>query len=1196
MADFPALALTPTQTVDARKWLSDTHPPSSVRAGFTPEQAQGLPQPELEQAVSQMLSKHRDQFLPPSLLENKNVLLAHGAMELRAAGGNGAKLPEVLKDKPSVLRALGLDLEKSMGTRPTSLVKNAGFKADDLYSDRHSQKAFVERWSPPGTLEKADNLPVHQKVAYVAILAERILDNAPASKKVNEKAFKATINPESALAEASQVKGFRQVQHLLTDDTKWAAFNASQAKVEITEKTLNDPTFSAPLGLEKVNPYKGYSSANITALASAFGHDVNVGWTGSQGHTNAIRSTNQAAHSLTTLFGKDTAAATKFVEAWSESTGRYRSEPATRLHDAGQFRLPQAEFNKAEWGKFLVKNPKAMPYLSAAPAFEKEHGRVATSAKEFIDYSVVKSVGSEFGTDAKVAGYALAAANAGMAKETIRDALAYKGREKKSQDVPNIAIEGKGPAEGFSIRQLDMGDFRALTIGHETSCCQRLGGAGEACAIHSFKEPSSGVFVIEDKEGKLMAQTWAWVDKEKSTVVFDSVESQRSDPKVVNATAELVSALSAELGEKGFKTMLSDTSFGMTMQVADAMGVGDIHFAEPPAMAVKSSYSDVKGLIFDLAPHLKERSARLAEGKQGIPGTTEGGKPKQEAVQGPAFADVLVGAAEAGRTEYVKLLLTGRPEGNTDTIFAKHAEALLNIENPEMRQALATVSSGTDRGAVDMTHRLVAAALDKGDVAFVAELAKNSPEGQPYDTENTNYRPAAMTLETLAALDSALPDLARQISRDPVLLEVAVSEGNYALAYTVMQKVQDDVKWEVLDWNSMATPDSNTKAGHFGAVVSDMRALAEGDDRGSDMAWHVWGAAIASERADIMDAASQRLDYSPALGQANTDKQAELVLSTSADRTSRPPDLGDAALPGKSLPLLVNGGVAPTLIASVAPVEGLTPRSLAYLQDNGADLTTALTARLGNTFDSSMGQRSWTDSQRNTASEAIAIFKQLGVSPSDPKIVQAVLDLKIGQNGVSALLGSGMKMGENAQLNVPEGGDAKVVHDLLRAEPSLEVKGPGANAVLSLIADQSYKTALESTPESRALAVGKIEDKDTALQTVKETAQQSMEGMGGAVDVQAQAQAAISKGTLTPADFAKEPPGRPSKQAETLGQLFARAVGPEATATLYKSAQEASATRKQAGNSHETDKAAVNQAKNGQEPVKATAKRAENGR
>ena len=1208
MSDYPALALSPSESADARKWLSDRFTPHLVEIkgddpndGYTKERAQSLTQPELEQAVSKAVSGHNGWHVDPdnwpkSLQGNKNALLAYGKGLLE----RGNSLSDIVADKPSLVKALG-GTENDFGARPRFLISNAGLLPGKLNSTRKAQRDFVERWSPPGTIEKANGLPIHQKEAYVAILAERILDNAPKSTKVNEKTFASRIKPETALAEASQVKGFRQVQAKLPEDTRWAAFNAGQAKVEITEKTLNDASFSAPPGLESVNPFKGYSASGLSAIASAFGHNVNERWE-SHWASGSQRSNNQAANNIASLFGKDTEAATRYVEAftmakvnpdraqagipqrpYAEMFPAGDPKNITNLHDAGQFQVPKDEMNKAEWGKFLAKNPEGMQFLDAAPSFEKEHGRVANSTKELRNFSIMKSVGSEFGTESKSATYVLHAALAGVPNRDIRRAIGYRGQEKTRQDIPDIKIEGKGVATGFTIRQLDMGDFRALTIGHESSCCQRLESAGESCAIHSFKEPSSGVFVIENKEGELMAQTWAWTDKDKSTIVFDSVESHRFDDKVVNATAELISALSADLGEKGFKAMLSNTSYGMTMQVGDAIGVKEEHLKAPPSMAVRSSYSDVKGKIYDMAPHLKERAERLAEGKSGIDGVGQAAAVQRDGPRDGEFGDRLMRAVAQGRPDEVRALI--KDMGPATGLDASVARAIMENKNPEVRAALIELAAnsagaGIASGRSSPGKRLTTTAMENGDVAFVAAVV-----GHPENKDPLNMIPQGLyklSPEGRDTLIKAVPAYASDVEQligNRENMRAAASAGNYALVATVMGDELRATKG--LTYSSLGIPSKTTSPEDFlkvaiavirdGFVAKEQGGFAvvrPGLPDSAEDSGIMFRKAIHSERADMMKAVSSVTEHLPRLSDATTEKQVGLVLAAIAemggDRAK--PALDEVRLSPANAGVLVKQGVDPSHIAEALMGSKPGPflgASLDYLRGSGANLDKVL----ANVLAKEPSVHGW---DVHNTSELV----RAGANVSSPVVVEAALSGKVAAHRVDALMSSGMRIGEQAATigEPPKGCDARVkaahaAAALFTAEPGAKLGGPGADAVLQDVvvnAAQNYR----EQGNLAAITMDKIVDKPQSIAAIHAVADSYRPRPDQLIVV---AEVAVQKGAVTPADFAKAIPGK----EETLGQAISRVAGPEATAALYKSAQEVSATRKQAENSPETAKTAT---------------------
>ena len=1199
MADFPVLSLSPSESADARKWLAGTELPGGIRlsGSHTDAEAQALTQPELEQAISKAVSDTKGvslDELPKSLQENRKVQLAYGTAFLARGGGISA-LPPVVKNSPSVIRALG-GTHTDYGSRPKALLRKAVVPGLVLQAMRQGQRDFVAHWSPPGTIEKADGLPVHQREAYVAILAERILDNSPASAEVKEKTFNARIKPETALAEASEVKGFRQVQNKLPDDTRWVAFNAGQAKVEVTEKMLIDPLFSAPPGLESVNPFKGYSTANITAIASAFGVDVGDRWATPRLNEDERKSNNLAAHNVASMFGKDTEAATRYAIAAHLSANRSVRQGAPSpasydpfkipvvLHDAGQFTVPKGEMDKGAWSKYLAKNPEGAQFISAAPTFEKEHGRVANSVKELREFSIAKAVAAEFGADSSVLAYARHSALSGLSSRDIKEATGYRGQEKTRQDIPDIKIEGKGPAEGFTIRQLDMGDFRALTIGHESSCCQRLGGAGESCAIHSFKEPSSGVFVIENKEGELMAQTWAWTDKDKSTIVFDSVESHRSDPKVVNATAELVSALSAELGEKGIKTMLSNTSYGMTMQVADAMGLKDAHLERPPSMAVRSSYSDVNGKIYGLGTHLKERAERLAEGKQGLPLNNHRGSAANSQLAHSTNLEELISAARDGRVENFKTLAANPPvdpnRGATFSMYPQHAEALIAVKNPEIREALvglaARSSQGKSTGWRSSTdgQQLTKAALDKGDVAFVAAVMNHPESGGKADVFPGHTYLSYLTPTEHAELVKAVPSREEQLN-GPGTFQEAVNVGNLNLAAAILTAAPGlGATGQALGLgrSSFAYSNADTKVENFLKVASAL------DVRARD----AFGAAVRTGREDLVNAVVATYKDAPLstfdLGYAQTEKQANLVLSVLRERSAGEPlkpELGSVVMAKGNAAILVKGGVDPTHLAENAAKRGDTS-FMPFLKDSGADMTKALIGSLGST-----------DPRPD-------VFKKLGADLSDPAVLNMAGSGELCSSTASFLVSQGMRVGDRTLTLDTQGANSERENQakaaataIIKAEPGVKIDGTDAPRLLAKIASEAV---WNRDSNLAALAIGKIEDKAVASLAVSDVL--SLTGQSpfppirdGLTRDEAKAKmteavvsAAIQKGTITPADFAKAPPVK----EETLGQAISRIAGPEATAALYKSAQEASAVRKQA--------------ENGQEPAKTAAKAQDKGR
>ena len=68
----------------------------------------------------------------------------------------------------------------------------------------------------------------------------------------------------------------------------------------------------------------------------------------------------------------------------------------------------------------------------------------------------------------------------------------------------------------------------AARLGELTSCCQRLGRAGETAMMHGFMNPDAGFWVIEDKDRSVKAQAEIW-ESDKGTLVFDNIEFANTD-------------------------------------------------------------------------------------------------------------------------------------------------------------------------------------------------------------------------------------------------------------------------------------------------------------------------------------------------------------------------------------------------------------------------------------------------------------------------------------------------------------------------------------------------------------------------------------------------------------------------------------------------------------------------------------------
>ena len=100
---------------------------------------------------------------------------------------------------------------------------------------------------------------------------------------------------------------------------------------------------------------------------------------------------------------------------------------------------------------------------------------------------------------------------------TLQDIYNY-GKQRVFSSIPRV--ESTYLDYEYEILRLD--DPLALAIGTLTDCCQALGDAAESCMQHSMVSKDGRVFVVKDKEGNIIAQSWVW--RNGNTLCFDNIE------------------------------------------------------------------------------------------------------------------------------------------------------------------------------------------------------------------------------------------------------------------------------------------------------------------------------------------------------------------------------------------------------------------------------------------------------------------------------------------------------------------------------------------------------------------------------------------------------------------------------------------------------------------------------------------------
>jgi len=62
-----------------------------------------------------------------------------------------------------------------------------------------------------------------------------------------------------------------------------------------------------------------------------------------------------------------------------------------------------------------------------------------------------------------------------------------------------------------------------VILGDATNCCQTIGGAGVECLKYGLSKENSTFFIVK-RNGKIVAQSWIWVNHDEKSICFDSIE------------------------------------------------------------------------------------------------------------------------------------------------------------------------------------------------------------------------------------------------------------------------------------------------------------------------------------------------------------------------------------------------------------------------------------------------------------------------------------------------------------------------------------------------------------------------------------------------------------------------------------------------------------------------------------------------
>ena len=92
------------------------------------------------------------------------------------------------------------------------------------------------------------------------------------------------------------------------------------------------------------------------------------------------------------------------------------------------------------------------------------------------------------------------------------------GKTRVFSTIPSVQFE----TEEYVCEMIRLDDPIALVVGKLTGCCQELGNAAESCMTHSAVDKTGRIFYIRDKDGRPIAQSWVW--RNKNVLCFDNIE------------------------------------------------------------------------------------------------------------------------------------------------------------------------------------------------------------------------------------------------------------------------------------------------------------------------------------------------------------------------------------------------------------------------------------------------------------------------------------------------------------------------------------------------------------------------------------------------------------------------------------------------------------------------------------------------
>jgi hypothetical protein len=210
-------------------------------------------------------------------------------------------------------------------------------------------------------------------------------------------------------------------------------------------------------------------------------------------------------------------------------TSLLKDKSMHEIHDMGQFRLPVLQskdfdlFRRMSKDRDVVNSLKFLSILLANYSKIKELGfdMYETKMQDLIYVVNRFSYSYENVQDYDIAMEASALKLSQYDFEYLQTEITkLRNENKKSEMFPQVDISD----EAYRLVKLEANDIKHLTIGAYVNCCQHIQGAGKSCAVDSYTNAQSAVYVLY-KGSQIIAQSWVWFDDVSKGICFDNIES-----------------------------------------------------------------------------------------------------------------------------------------------------------------------------------------------------------------------------------------------------------------------------------------------------------------------------------------------------------------------------------------------------------------------------------------------------------------------------------------------------------------------------------------------------------------------------------------------------------------------------------------------------------------------------------------------